>query len=89
MPSSLLSHLLSCLLLLGVLVVASACSKPRTEDTTHVIPPAAPYVAAAAEAPPVTPVHAPAPGLGVRAALAEEELPSAAEVKEFERPVSK
>jgi hypothetical protein len=88
MPSSLLSPLLSCLLLLGVLVVASACSKPRTEDTTHVIPPAAPYVAAAAEAPPARPVHAPAPGLGVRA-LAGEEVPSAAEVKEFERPVSK
>jgi hypothetical protein len=87
MPSSLLSHLLSCLLLLGVLVVASACSKPRTEDTTHVIPPAAPYVAAA-EAPPATPVHAPAPGLGVRA-LAGEERPSAAEVKEFERPMTK
>jgi hypothetical protein len=73
---------------LAVLVAISACSKPRTEDTTHVIPPAAPYVAAAAESPPAKPVHAPAPGLGVRA-LAGDELPSAAEVKEFERPVSK
>jgi hypothetical protein len=76
------------LLILAVLVAISACSKPRTEDATHVIPPAAPYVAAAAEAPPARPVHAPAPGLGVRA-LANDELPSAAEVKEFERPVSK
>lgn len=74
---------------LAVLVAISACSKPRTEDTTHVIPPAAPYVAAAAAPAPPAPSPAPAsPGLGVRD-LADDPLPSAEEVKEFERPARK
>jgi hypothetical protein len=71
--------------LLAVLVAISACSKPRSDDTTHVIPPAAPYVAVAAEHVPPAPV---APGLGVRA-LEDGNVPSAAEVKEFERSVGK
>jgi hypothetical protein len=71
--------------LLAVLVAISACSKPRSDDTTHVIPPAAPYVAVAAEPAPPAPV---APGLGVRT-LEDEDAPSAAEVNEFHRKVAK
>jgi hypothetical protein len=71
--------------LLAVLVAISACSKPRSDDTTHLIPPAAPYVVAAADPRPPAPV---APGLGVRTPE-DEDLPSAAEVKEFERSVGK
>lgn len=71
---------------LAVLVVVSACSKTRSEETTHVIPPAAPYVAAPAPTPPAP--AAGTPGLGVRA-VTEDDLPSAEEVKEFERAVRK
>jgi hypothetical protein len=76
---------------LAVLVAISACSKPRSDDTTHVIPPAAPYVAAAAERiePAAAPQPSASPGLGVRAISGEDDLPSAEEVKEFERPVRK
>jgi hypothetical protein len=64
---------------LSVLVAVSACSKPRSEQVSHVIPPAAPYVAAAA-------VPTPPPPPPVAAA---DEAPTAEEVKAFERPVRK
>ena len=67
---------------LAVIVAFSACSKARTEEATHVIPPAAPYAAAATEVKPTPPAPAPT-------ASAASDAPSEAEVKEFERPVRK
>lgn len=75
---------------LAALVAISACSKARTEDTTHLIPPAAPYVAAAparAEAP--HPPAPPGPGLGVHAVPEEDAAPSPEDLQEFQRPVLK
>jgi hypothetical protein len=67
---------------LAVLVAVSACSKPRSEETTHVIPPAAPWVASSAAIPVPLPTPAPAPAAG-------EDVPSPEDVKEFERAVGK
>ncbi len=67
---------------LAVLAAVSACSKPRTEEAaSHVIPPAAPFVASAAAAEP-KPALAPA-------AEPADEKPTPEEVKAFERPVKK
>ncbi len=65
---------------LAVLVAVSACSKARTEETPHVIPPAITLAPA---------VRAPAPSPQIVAGRAEDERPTAEEVKEFERPVRK
>jgi hypothetical protein len=67
---------------LAVLVAVSACTKPKTEEVSHVIPPPAlaaalPEATAAASAPPPA-------GPGTR-----DEAPSAEEVKAFEKPVRK
>jgi hypothetical protein len=70
---------------LAVLVAASACSKPRSEETTHLIPPPAPYVLPAAVTPPAL-AAAPAE---TTAAPKDDGAPSADEVKAFERPVLK
>jgi len=72
---------------LAVLVAASACSKPRSEEVSHVIPPpsfAAFSPAATPAAPPARPAPAPAPE-----AAPAGEAPSAEEVKAFEKPVLK
>jgi len=68
---------------LAVLVAVSACSKPRSEEMSHVIPPPA-FAALAAEAKPAAPAAPPAP-----AAAPKDEAPSAEEVKAFEKPVPK
>jgi hypothetical protein len=71
---------------LAVLVAVSACSKPRTEETTHVIPPAVSILAPAAQA------QTPAQEMVAARAddkPADDDKPSAEEVKEFERPVRK
>ncbi len=65
---------------LAVLVAISACTKPRSEEVSHVIPP--PAAEALAEAKPSAPVAAaPAP--------AQDDAPSAEEVRAFNRPVRK
>lgn len=80
---------------LAVLVAASACSKPRTEETTHLIPPAVSILAPAAQAQtlaPPTQAQAPAPEIVAARGdgkVADEDEPSAEEVSEFERPVRK
>ncbi|HEY6099623.1 MAG TPA: hypothetical protein VIW03_09345 [Anaeromyxobacter sp.] len=66
---------------LAVVVAAAACSKARTEETTHFIPPAATLLA--------PPAEAKTPGPQLAAARAEDEKPTAEDVKEFERRVSK
>ncbi|HET8540445.1 MAG TPA: hypothetical protein VFL83_11295 [Anaeromyxobacter sp.] len=71
---------------LAVLVAVSACSKPRTEEVSHVVPPPT-FAAVFAEpkpAVPATPAAAPAP-----ADAPKDEAPSAEEVKAFEKPVRK
>jgi hypothetical protein len=68
---------------LAVLVAVSACSKTRTEETSHVIPPAASLLAPAAAA------QTPPPPADVVAARADDEKPTADDVKEFERKVEK
>jgi hypothetical protein len=68
---------------LAVLVALSACSKPRSEEVSHVIPPPA-LAALAPEARPAAPAEARAP-----AAAPKDEAPSAEEVKAFEKPVRK
>jgi hypothetical protein len=65
--------------------VSSACSKTRTEETTHVIPPAARLVVPVAEAKPPLPPVPPAPS----ASTPDDEKPTPEEVKAFERPVRK
>ncbi len=70
---------------LAVLVAASACSKPRSEETTHVIPPPAPYVLPASAKP--APLLAAAPA-DTRAAPSDE-APTTEDLKEFDRPVLK
>jgi hypothetical protein len=72
---------------LAALVAASACSKPRSDETTHVIPPPAPYVAPAAVTAPPAPALAAAPAAS--AANAAEDAPSAEDLKAFERAVPK
>jgi hypothetical protein len=66
---------------LALIVAFSACSKARTEETTHVIPPA---VAAA----PPEEAKVPAPPVAI-AARGADDKPTAEDVKEFERKVSK
>jgi hypothetical protein len=66
---------------LAAVVAASACSKARTEETTHVIPPAVTLAPLAEpKAPEAKPV-APAGG--------EDDKPSAEDLKEFQRRVAK
>jgi hypothetical protein len=67
---------------LAVIVAVSACSRTKTEATTHVIPPAEALVA-----PPVQ-ARTPPPPSAI-AARTEDEKPTAQDVKEFERPVRK
>ena len=69
---------------LAVLVAISACSKPRSEEVSHVIPPAA-FAALAPDAKPAAPAPAPA----AAAATTPDEPPSAEEVKAFSKPVRK
>lgn len=70
--------------ILAVLVAVSACSKPRSEETTHVIPPAVTLLALPAEAkPPGTPPEV------VVAPPAEDTAPTPEDVKEFSRKVMK
>ena len=68
---------------LAALVAASACSKTRSEETTHLIPPPAPYVEPAPAAP------AALAAASQKASLAADEAPTAEDVKAFERPVLK
>lgn len=69
--------------LFAAIAAASACSKPR-EAETRLIPPAIPLAAAQEPAPgPEKPLVAAAP------AREPEPLPSAEDVKEFERKVLK
>ena len=65
---------------LAVLVAISACNQPRSQEVSHVIPPPAEALAAAAT--PAAPIAA-APA--APAAAAKEEAPSAEEVKAFEK----
>ena len=62
---------------LAVLVAISACNQPRSQEVSHVIPPPAEALAAAAPAAPVAAAPATDP--------AKEEAPSAEEVKAFEK----
>ena len=66
---------------LAVLVAISACTKPRSEEVSHVIPP--PVAALAESKPTALAVPAPAP------APAKEEAASAEEVTAFEKKVRK
>lgn len=66
---------------LAVLVAISACSKPHSDEVSHVIPPPA---LAALTAEPKAPGVAPAP-----ADAPKDEAPSAEEVKAFEKKVRK
>ncbi|HEX9050753.1 MAG TPA: hypothetical protein VF841_09495 [Anaeromyxobacter sp.] len=68
--------------LLAVLVAISACTRPRSEEVSHVIPPPALAALATAEKP-AAPAAAPAP------AAPKDDAPSAEEVKAFEKPVPK
>jgi hypothetical protein len=66
---------------LAVLVAISACTKAKSEEVSHVIPPAAVAALTTAEKPAAPPEAGPA--------AAKDAAPSAEEVKEFERPVRK
>ncbi len=68
---------------LAVLVAISACTKPRSEEVSHVIPPPALAALATDAKPAAPPEAAPAP------AAPKDEPPSAEEVKAFEKPVRK
>ena len=65
---------------LAVLVAISACTKAKSDEVSHVIPPPALAAASIPEKP-----AAPAP----TAAPAKDDAPSAEEVKAFETPVRK
>ncbi len=69
---------------LAILVAISACTKPRSEEVSHVIPPPA-TVALATDEKPAAPVKAEA----AAAPATKDDAPSAVEVKAFERPVRK
>ncbi len=77
---------------LAVLVAISACTKSRTEEVSHVVPPpeytavlAEPKTAAlAAEPKTAAPAATPKP-----ATPTKDDAPSAEEVKAFEKPVRK
>ena len=69
---------------LAVLVAISACSKPRSEEVSHVIPPPAPYLLPAPAAKPALP--GPAASSGPAPA---DDAPTPEDVKTFERPVRK
>lgn len=66
---------------LAAIVAASACSKERTEETTHVIPPAVALLA--------SPAQAKAPEIPPPAAPADEAAPTADDLREFGRRVPK
>jgi hypothetical protein len=68
---------------LAVLVAISACTKAKSEEVSHVIPPPAFAALATTEKPAAPSEAAPAP------AATKDEAPSAEEVKEFEKPVRK
>ncbi len=68
---------------LAVLVAISACTKPRSEEVSHVIPPPAPAAVTTDAKPAAPPEAAPAP------AAPKDEPPSAEEVKAFEKKVRK
>ncbi len=70
---------------LAVLVAISACTKPRTDEVSHVIPPPALAALATDEKP-----AAPAPAEAAPAPAApKDDAPSAEEVKAFEKKVRK
>jgi hypothetical protein len=73
------------LLPLPVLAIlfAISCSRARTDEATHVIPPAAAFVEPAARN------AAAAQVASAAAPVVAEEPPTADEVKAFERPVAK
>ncbi len=72
---------------LAVLVAISACTKSRTEEVSHVVPPPE-YTAVLAE--PKAAALAAEPKLAAAPAdAAKDEAPSAEEVKAFEKPVRK
>jgi hypothetical protein len=68
---------------LAVLVAISACSRPRSEEVSHVIPPPTFAALTAEPTAPAAPVTTPSP------AEAKDEAPSAEEVKAFEKKVRK
>ncbi len=68
---------------LAVLVAISACTKTKSEEVSHVIPPPALAALSTAEKPAAPAVAAAAP------AASKEDAPSADEVKAFEKPVRK
>lgn len=73
---------------LAVLVAISACTKPRPEEVSHLVPPPLPALAAFAPAPaPAGPPPAAAPV--AEATAPAEEAPSPEEVAAFERRVPK
>lgn len=74
---------------LAAIVAASACSRPRTEETPHVIPPAMALEATPAAAPPPTGAVVAGASAAPATASAEEDRPTAEDVKEFGRKVSK
>ncbi len=68
---------------LAVLVAISACTRTKTDEVSHVIPPPALAALATAERPAAPAQAAPSP------AAPKDDAPSADEVKEFEKPVRK
>jgi hypothetical protein len=84
--SRLYTPLLTLTLLAGI-VAASACSQAPRDPETRFIPPAAPL----ADATPPAAIPAPAQGDAVAAAhpKADDDTPSADDVKEFSRKVPK
>jgi hypothetical protein len=68
---------------LAVLVAVSACTKAKSDDVSHVIPPPALAEASPVEKPAAPVAAAPAP------AATRDDAPSAEEVKAFEKPVRK
>ncbi len=67
---------------LAVVVAIAACTKAKTEEVSHVIPPPAPAAMAPAEKPA-------APEAAAPSAPPKDDPPSADEVKAFEKPVRK
>jgi hypothetical protein len=72
---------------LAVVVAVAACTRSPGEETTRVIPPSAPYVAAVA--PPEAPRPAPPAATLPPGAKAAVDAPTEDDVKEFERAVRK
>ncbi len=68
---------------LAVLVAVSACTRTKTEEVSHVIPPPALAAMAPVEKPAAPSAAVPAP------AAPKDDAPSADEVREFEKRVPK